>query len=319
MFRLMITVRDYAKRCPDAFQYLTDNGLQITFCPEFSTLSKQEKKRLLLDKDALHVTTDLWDADTLAMAPKLRIISRMGSGMDNIDLHYCAEHGIIVTNSRGFNANSVAELSMLLILASLRGLNSLYNIAQSGRWGDRFAGRELKGKTVGLLGFGLIARRLAVLLSPFQVHICSCDPLMDADAAKELNVTPVTFEELLQAADVLSIHIPATKENIGLFNSETFSQMKTGSVFINCSRGALVDEKALYHALSSGKLYAAAVDVFAEEPLSPANPLFSLPNFIGTPHVGGTTVECVYNDSMTVAKSLVACKRGETPGFQVSI
>lgn len=317
MFRLLITVKDYQARFQEAYRHLSTNGASITFCPELDQLTAAEKAAVLANQDALHVAAEQWNADVLAMAPQVRIISRMGSGTDNIDLKYCKEHHIAVTNSKGCNATAVAEMTLLLTLASLRGLHQLYGIAQSGHWEKRCAGKELRGKTVGLLGFGEIARRVAELLQPFGVRIISHDPFMDHSRAAALGVEPTAFPELLAGADILSVHIPALKENIGMFNRETFASMKDGAVFINCARGALVNEDDLFEALQSGKLYAAASDVFAQEPLPAGNKLFTLPNFIGTPHEAGMTLESACADSMTIAQSIADFMRGESPANRV--
>lgn len=317
MFHLLITIKNYESRFPDAWKYLRDNGAEITVCEDFSSLSREEKSAVLAGKDALYVAAEAWGEDVLSMAPEVRILSQMGSGVDNIDLDYCKGRGICVTNSRGCNANAVAEMTVLLILASLRGLISLYSIACRGSWPERYAGKELRGKTVGLLGFGMIAQRVAALLRPFDVKIIACDPWLNLDAARALDVQNVCFSSLLKESDLLSVHIPALKENIGLFNHSTFQQMKDGAIFINCSRGTLVDENALYDALEQGKLYAAASDVFSREPPEPNHRLFRLPNFTGTPHEGGMTLESAYADSMTVAKDIVACINGETPRYRV--
>lgn len=317
MFHLLITIKDYQKRFPDAWNYLTGSGAVITVCDRFSALSREEKAAVLSGKEVLYVAAENWDADTLSLAPEVRMISRMGSGVDNIDLAYCRANGITVTNSKGCNANAVAEMTLLLMLASLRGLIRLQDIARRGCWSERYPGRELRGKTVGLMGFGLIAQRVAALLQPFGAEILACDPWIHLDAAHALGVRSVDFSTLLQSSDLLSVHIPATKETFRLFRDTAFQQMKDGAIFINCSRGAIVDEDALYNALACGKLSAAASDVFTQEPPEPENRLFRLPNFIGTPHEGGMTLESAYDDSMTVAKDIAAFIRGEAPRFRV--
>lgn len=317
MFKLLITVRNFEKRFPEALRYLRENGAEITFCPQLAQLSPDEKRAVLADKEALFVTAERCGRELLDLAENVRILSRMGSGMDGVDLEYCKSRGICVTNSKGCNAAAVAEMTLMLILSSLRGLNKLYRIASQGRWEERYAGKQLQGKTVGLLGFGQIAQKLAELLIPFGVKIIASDPYMNHGRAAELGVKPCDLAALLAEADILSVHIPALKENVGMFHGDAFAQMKDGAVFINCARGALVDEEALYQALESGKLYAAASDVFVTEPVQPHHKLFDLPNFIGTPHEAGMTLESAYADSMAVATSIAAFMRGEEPGYRV--
>lgn len=310
MRSVLVTVKNYDRRFPQAMQYLREHNVEVIIRDSIATMNAQEKAALLGKTPALLVAAEPCDAALLRQAGNLKILSRMGSGMDNIDLGYCREHDIAVSNSKGCNANAVAEMALLLILSSLRGLHRLYHYAREGVWEKRFPGEELYGKTVGLVGFGMIAQRLAALLAAFSVKILACDPYMDEKAAASFDVTPVAFDMLLEKSDIVSLHIPALKENVGLFREDTFAKMKDGAVFINCSRGALVKEDDLYHALAGGKLRAAASDVWGTEPVAPYHRLFNLENFIGTPHAAGMTTKSAVDDSMAVAASIVACLDG---------
>lgn len=307
MYRLLIAVKDFESRFPKAFRLLSDSSLfDLISCPSLKELSSREQDDLLSSADGVFWAADLLDAFLLDRMPKLKIVSKMGSGMDNIDLDGCRERGISVVNSRGKNTNAVAEMTLCLMLALLRQLLPLSRAARKGDWNARIPGTELKGKTVGLIGFGMIARRVAELLSPFGVHICAYDPYMDETAAKRLQVTPVSLHELLAVSDIVSVHIPALPENEGMFCRDLFSRMKPGCLFVNCSRGSLVVEEDLFAALRDGVLAGAACDVFRQEPLSAGNPLFSLDPFIGTPHVAGMTAESMEEDSMEIAQKLIA-------------
>lgn len=317
MYSVLIAIKNFDKRFPQATQYLQEHNIDIIIRDSIASLTAEDSRKILPFIDALIPAAEPCDAKLLEQAKNLRILSRMGSGMDNIDLDYCKARGIIVTNSKGCNANGVAEMAMALIFASLRSIVRLNNYAREGAWFKRFPGEELWGKTIGLVGFGIIARRLAEMLQPFSTSIIACDPLMDHDAAVSLHVTPVSFDELLLRSDIVSVHVPALKENIDMFNAETFSAMKNGAVFINCARGILVNEDDLYNALKSGKLYAAASDVFRTEPVQPYNKLFELHNFIGTPHVAGMTTKSAVDDSMAVATSIVDCLNGLEPGYRI--
>lgn len=317
MKSVLIVIKNFDKRFPQAMQCLIDNNIDVTIRDSVSSLTVDERRTILPFIDAFIPAAEPCKMELLAQMKNLKILSRMGSGMDNIDLDYCKAHGIVVTNSKGCNANGVAEMTLALIFASLRNIVRLNNYAREGAWSKRFPGEELWGKTVGLVGFGIIARRLAEMLQPFAVRIVACDPFMDYAVAESLYVTPVSFTELLSCSDIVSIHVPAIKENIGMFCAKTFSAMRDRAIFINCARGILVNEDDLYNALKSGKLYAAASDVFCTEPVQPNHKLFELDNFIGTPHAAGMTTKSSVDDSMAIATSIIDCLNGREPGYRV--
>ena len=173
--------------------------------------------------------------------------------------------------------------------------------------------RELSGKTVGIVGFGRIGRRLAELLSGFGVELLAYDPYMNAEAAAERKVKPVTLDELLARADVVSLHLPATKETHHMINAESIGKMKDGAYLVNTARGALVDEAALYDALASGKLNGAGQDVYESEPVTEGNPLFTLSNNVLAPHVSASTLETNYNGGIICAQSIIDVAQGGTP------
>lgn len=306
MFHLLITVNNFENRFPEAFHTMSETDLfQFHLFPSLKQALECSQENFLSKIDGLFVATDLVDIDTIHKLPSLKVVSKMGSGMDNIDLDACKCHHIEIINSKGKNTNAVAEMTLCLILASLRHIMPLSQAAKNGCWTSRFPGSELSGKIVGLVGFGMIARRVASLLAPFSPRLYAYDPYLDQSEADRLGVISVSFERLLSVSDIISVHIPLLPENRELFCKSTFSKIKPGAYFINSSRGALVNEKDLYHALQDGTLSGAACDVFCEEPLSPGNPLFELPNFIGTPHLAGMTMESMLADSMEVANKLI--------------
>lgn len=313
MNNLLIAIKNFDTRFPQATAYLKDNGIHVTICDSIKAMTEEEKEEKLYNANALFVAAEPVNEELLCKMSSLKIVSRMGSGMDNIDLDYCKELNIVVSNSRGCNSNSVAEHTLLLILASLRNARRMTEAAQGGLWSERTAvvHEELYGKTIGLVGFGGIARRLAELLIPFQAKVLAYDPYMDEEKAASLHVEPVTFDDLLTQAEVISVHIPANPENNGLFNKSVFERMIQRPYFINCSRGSLVSEDDLYQALKTGILRAAATDVWSKEPVDANNKLFELSNFTGTPHIAGMSAKSTLDDSMTVVKSITACLKNE--------
>ena len=214
------------------------------------------------------------------------------------------------------NYNAVAEFALMLMLSVLKQLPRLDNVVRNGGW-TRYEAHELSGKTIGLIGFGRIGRRLAELLQNFDVKIIAYDPYMDMDAANQRNVESVTLEDLFTHADIISLHLPSLPETYHLINADTISRMKTGSYIINTARGKLIDEIALCDALKCRKLAGAGLDVYEEEPFKPGNPLCELNNVVLTPHTSALTYETNYKASLICAKSILQVERGGKPIYPV--
>jgi D-3-phosphoglycerate dehydrogenase len=267
-------------------------------------MTREELQERVSDIDAVVAGADTWDEAVFSLAPKLKIIARFGVGLDNIDVEAAGRFGIKVTSAAGKNANAVAELAIGLMLAALRGIPYLHQATRRGGW-DRFVGEEMEGKKVGLLGFGAIARKVARKLSGFEVEINAYDKDPDLDAARELNVSLISAEKLLQVSDIVCLLLPSLKETYHFMRRETFSRMKDGAYFINVARGALVDEKALFDALVSGKLKAAAIDVYEVEPVSADNPLFGLTNLVTTPHTAAETYKSYREVGLHTARAIL--------------
>jgi D-3-phosphoglycerate dehydrogenase len=255
-----------------------------------NTVVKGLNSKDIEDADALIVRTYTQvDKKLLDSAPKLRYVVRCGVGLENIDVEACKSREIKVINAPGSNADSVAEHTVLMILASMRNIvNSHNRVSEWDR--EQFTGRELKSKVVGLLGFGAIGREVAKRLSGFGVKILAYDVFMDEEKAKELQAKPVGLDELLEESDIISVHVPLLESTHHMINESTISKMKDGVVIINTSRGAVIKEKSLISGLSTGKVSFAALDVFENEPLSESG-LLKLNNVILTPHIGGVTHE----------------------------
>lgn len=253
-------------------------------------------------------------------AKKLKILSRYGIGFDEIDIAEATAHGVKVTTTRvAEHLNGVAELALSLIMSILYHIPHRYaEYCLNGNFKQVLENRQLRGKTVGLFGFGGIAKSLAAILNSAGVNLLAYDIFQDEESAKKLNVRYVDKETILKESDIISIHVPAIPENRHLFNTETFSMMKDGAYLINTARGMLVDESALYDALQSGKLSGAATDVLDPEPSAPDNPLFMLSNFVATPHIGGHNYEAREAMSVSAAKAIVDFFDGKKPNFLVN-
>ncbi|MFG1530365.1 MAG: hydroxyacid dehydrogenase [Thermoplasmata archaeon] len=252
-------------------------------------------------------------ADLIARAPKLSIIARAGVGVDNVDLPAAGARGIRVVNAPGAATQSVVELSVALYLLLIRGLQGSIDSTRGGRWDRSTHGRELAGKTVGFVGYGRIARGIAAALVPFRIVTRAYDPLL----ANSPDATPLMgLDEVLSGSDIVSIHAALTPQNHHLINAAAIAKMRRGSYLVNVARGALVDEAALFHALESGHLGGAALDVFETEPPTRTE-LLRHPRFIPTPHIGAATVEGQARAGRDVVDELLRALRGEPLMSQV--
>lgn len=310
--KVLVTATNYSTYCSAAKALLEENGVEVIENPYGRPMTREELLTAVGDIDGVVVGVDTWNEEIFAHAPKLRAMARFGVGVDNIDLAAAKAHGIQVTNAKGMNSNPVAELTVGLILSTLRNVPAFNASIREGKW-DRFMGRDLAGMTVGLLGFGDIAQRVAKKLSGFDVSICAYDLYPNLEKARELNVEMVSMEEALHRADVVCMHLPSLPATHHIMDVRTFGMMKDGSYFINTARGALVDETALAQALQSGKLTAAAIDVFDQEPVRRDNPLFALPNLFATPHTAAETYDTYHNVGLATARQLLDVFAGKKP------
>ncbi|MER7447134.1 phosphoglycerate dehydrogenase [Microbacterium sp. ANT_H45B] len=302
----------YAELCGRGRQLLLDHGFTLI---ENQTTVPWTAEQLLAHigtADAAVAGVEVFDQDALAAAPALRIISRLGVGLDNVDLPAARARGIDVVNVPGGNAEAVAELTLGFILSLLRRLPRMDEAARAGRW-DRYVGGELAGKSIGLLGFGAIARLLASRLSGFDLTIKAYDPYADLDAAAKAGVDIVSLEDAVRDVDIVSVHVPHLAETHHLVDDELIALMREGTLLINTSRGGLVDEAALVRGLDSGRIAGAGLDVFEHEPVSPDNPLFRHDSVVTAPHAGADTKEAYDRIGWATAQAIVDVFSGRTP------
>lgn len=245
--------------------------------------------------------------DLLQKAPELRVVGRAGVGVDNIDLGVATELGVAVLNAPAGNTVSAAELTMALILAMVRKVAAADASVRTGAWArSSFKGAELRGRTLGLVGAGRIGGEVAKRCRAFGMRVLAHDPYLTDDRAEDLRVQRATLDEVLEAADVLSLHVPLTDDTRGLIDSGALARMKKGAFLVNVARGGVVDEAALVDALESGRLAGAALDVYAAEPLPEDSPLRDVPNLVLTPHLGASTAEA----QELVAREIAEAVRG---------
>lgn len=239
-----------------------------------------------------HVTKEIIDA-----APNLKLIQRTGVGVDNVDIAYATQKGIPVSISKGCNNSSVAELAIGLILSLYRHIVQLDPLTKKGEWHTwtyRHDSYEIIGKTVGVVGAGMIGREVIKRLRAFDANIIYYDVFrMSPEQEAVLGVTYVDFDSLIREADIITLHLPWLESTRGMIGSEQFRQMKKSAILINTARGPVVDQAALVEALKTGEIWGAACDVFSSEPADPNDPLFKLGNInlITTPHLGAATYD----------------------------
>jgi phosphoglycerate dehydrogenase-like enzyme len=262
---------------------------QVTFNDEGLTLGGESLVAFLAGHKLAITALEAIDDAVLERLPELRAISKVGVGIDMIDLEAMKRHGVRLAWSRGTNARSVSELTLAFMLALLRHLPSASRLVHEGEW-RQVQGRTLTGRTIGVVGFGHVGRDLAGLLAPFSCRVLAYDiePLTDLPA----HVEQLSLESLLATSDIVTLHTVLSDETRNLIDRARIDSMLPGALIINTSRGGLIDEHALYDALSSGHLGGAALDVFSSEPPG-EHPLLTLDQVIVTPHLGGSTQEAV--------------------------
>jgi (S)-sulfolactate dehydrogenase len=263
------------------------------------------------DADALIVRNRTRvDAALLAQAPRLRVVGRLGVGLDNIDVAACRERNVTVVPATGANARAVAEYVIATALVLLRGAFASTSAVAAGTW-PRAAlsqGRELAGRTIGLVGFGGIGRLTGGLARAMGMQAIGFDPHVPAASSvwSDESTSPRSLPELLTEADVVSLHVPLTADTRHLIDAARIAAMKPDAILINTARGGVVDERALAEALRAGRIAGAALDVFEHEPLGAQTPLADCPNLLLTPHIAGVTRE-----SNTRVSALIAARVAE--------
>jgi (S)-sulfolactate dehydrogenase len=277
----------------------------------------QELAAALADADALVVRnrTQVRGA-LLAAGSRLRVVGRLGVGLDNIDVPACESRGIAVIPATGANALAVAEYVIATAMVLLRGSYLSSGAVAAGQWPRALLseGRETAGKTLGIVGFGGIGRLAAKLAQSLGMRVIAYDPMLDAGAAawRETGATCSSLDGLLREADAVTLHVPLTDATRRLMNAERIGMMKPGAVLINTARGGIVDESALAQALREGRLAGAALDVFEHEPLPADSALAGVPNLILTPHIGGVTKESNERVSAMIAELVAERLLGAT-------
>ncbi|MBC7115122.1 MAG: phosphoglycerate dehydrogenase [Archaeoglobi archaeon] len=275
-------------------------------------ISQEELVKKIADYDAIIIRSGTKiTREVIEAGRNLKVIGRAGVGVDNVDVQSATERGILVINTPDANTITTAEHAIAMMLAAARNIPQANEALRRGEWDrKKYTGVELYEKTLGIIGLGRIGSEVAKRAMAFGMKVIAYDPYVSEERAKELGVELTSFEELLERSDFISIHVPRTKETEKLIDEEALKKVKKGVIIVNCARGGIIDEEALYRAIKRGDVRAAALDVFEKEPPGKI-PLLTLENVVATPHLGASTREAQRRAALEIAREVRAALKGE--------
>jgi D-3-phosphoglycerate dehydrogenase len=288
----------------------------LVFNPHNRPLGEDELIPLLAGCDGCIAGLDTFNRRVIESASALKVISRYGAGVDNVDLAAASERKITVCNTPGVNAEAVADLAFGLMLCLARRLPLLDRSTREGKW-DRFIGTELYQKTIGILGLGAVGKAVARRAAGFSMRTLACDPALDAAYARGQGITPVSLDKLVAESDIVSLHLPLKGDTRHIISADVMRNMKKGALLINTARGGLIDEAAACELLRSGHLGGMGLDVYEVEP--PHDPaLFSLDNVALTPHTAARTAEATALMAAVSVQNLIDVLSGKNCPYIVN-
>lgn len=297
---------------------LREAGLEVDFEPK---ITREELLERIGEYDALVVrSVTKVNEELYEKATNLKVVGRAGNGVDNIEMEGASKRGIIVVNTPNANTVTTAEHTIGLLLASNRKIPQADAMIRRHEWDrTRFKGRELNGKTLGIIGLGRIGSLVATRMKGFGMRVIAYDPYISDERFERFGVEKRnTLPELMQEVDFLTIHTPKTQETLGMVDTDMFALAKPGLRVVNCARGGLYDEESLYEALTNGQVATAAIDVLKDEP-NLTSPLLKLDNVVFTPHLGADTVEAQENVGLTVAQEVISVLQGNIVADAVNL
>ena len=289
--KIVITPRGFAKCGLDNVKIMEDAGFCVEYNDTGNAYTKEVFSEKTKDADGVVVGVEAVDRAYIDAHPRLKAVVKFGVGTDNIDVDYCRQKGVFVGRTAGSNARSVAETAVGFLFADSKNLYESIRSTRSNGW-TKLTGYELEGKTIGIVGFGAIGKKVAQMAFGLGMNVLAYDPYtIDGEAARAFAVEVVDFGELLERSDFVSLHMPLTPETTNLITLADMKTMKPSAVLINTARGGIVNEGDLYTALSQKTIRAAYFDVLSEEPPKEDEPLLGLPNFYLTPHIASRSGE----------------------------
>jgi len=315
--RFKVVVTDYAFPNIELEKKILHDIADLIDCKD---VSDEALKTELVDADGVLNGYRKFPRAFIEVAHKCRGIVRYGIGVDTIDIPAATERKIVVCNVPDYCIDEVSDQVMAMILACTRKLILSDYLVKSGTWSllPLKPMYRLRGRTLGLFGFGKIARMVAEKARPFGFKLITCDPYITDEFAEKYGVTRVDFDRLLRESDIISVHAPLVEETRGIFNGVAFAKMKQGAILVNTARGLLVNEADLAQALAEGKLGAACLDVLGTEPPVPDNPILKAPNVTLAPHAAWYTEEALVDLQMKAAEEMRRILLGEKPNSQVN-
>lgn len=308
MKNVLICVKDFAEICPDAYERLKENGFSITenikgYPYDFSFYADAIK-----ETDYIIAGIESWNREKLDMAPKLKAISRFGSGIDMIDCDYAYEKDVLVYSALGGNSSAVAEQTIALIYGLLKKIAALDRSTKSGEWHRPFC-EELSGKKIGFLGFGKIAQLVAHKLKTSDVTFFAYDIKPDMKQGEKESVAFCSMNEILSSCDIISIHMPITANTKGMIGMNEFQQMKPTAFLVNTARGAIVKQDDLYMALKTGVIAGAGLDVFETSSLEKGSLFAEMDNVVCSPYIASRTRESFRRVGMIAVENILKTDR----------
>jgi len=304
---------------PVGAEILEKAGLEV----DINTgLAPEELKKIIGNYDGLVIrSATKVTEDIIEAADNLKVVGRAGIGLDNVDIPAASKKGIVVMNAPDGNATTAAEHAIAMIMSLTRNIPQATASMKAGKWEKKkFGGREVTGKTLGIVGIGRIGSIVADRAHGLKMKVIAYDPHMPKELVDKIGVELVSLDELCKQSDYISVHVPYTKETAKSIGARQFELMKKEAMFVDCARGGVVDEEALYNALKNGEISGAALDVFEVEPTTlEGTPLLGLDNFICTPHLGASTAEAQLNVAVTIAEQMADYLNNQTVTNAVNV
>jgi D-3-phosphoglycerate dehydrogenase len=314
--KVLITPQASFGKFSQAKELLCKNDIEPVFPPYPHPLTENQLLEVIAPFDALIFGLEPLTERVFEKAKNLKVVSKHGVGVDNVDIEAATRRGIVVTNAPGSNENAVAELTIAFLFMLARHVVQLHEDLRKKQWG-KMVGMELEGKILGVVGTGRIGKRVAKKAIALGMRVLGYDIVLDQKLGSYPQFQYTDLEQLLQTSDFVTLHLPLNEETRGLLNREKLALMKKTAFLINTARGGIVDEKALYEVLREGRIAGAALDVFSQEPPFD-NPILELPNVITTPHIGADTREAVRNMDEVSAKNVILVLQGKPPLHSVN-
>jgi D-3-phosphoglycerate dehydrogenase / 2-oxoglutarate reductase len=315
-YRVVSTSPTFGYYVAEPVEYLKSHGFEVTLAPQGKKWSEADLIEAAKEYDAMVVGIEKITAPVVQASTKLRIMTKHGAGVDNIDVKTATARGVVVTSAPGANSDAVADLTLGLFLSLARTIPFADRSVREGKW-PRLAGLQLNEKTLGIIGLGQIGKKVAKRASGFDMRVLVYDVVQDEAFARQSGIRYVPLAELLAQSDFVSIHVPLIPSTHRLIGERELRLMKKDAFLVNISRGNIVDEEALYRVLKEGRIRGAALDVFSQEP-PVGSPFLSLDNVVLTPHMGGYTLEALRETGMICVRNIADLFEGKTPQFVVN-